>query len=472
MKFTKLLTAVINGVIDMFSLIIPIYKNEASLNELVEALKQLSIKLNHRLEVIFVVDGSPDNSQIVLQQKLKNVDFKIIILVLSRNFGAFSAVRTGMEGGTGPYYAVMAADLQEPPELILTFFETLTKGEIDIVLGERTKRQDPLFNQLAARLYWRFYQRFVQPEMPKGGIDVFGCSQTVRDTLIRLEESNSSLIGLLMWVGFRRKKIPYERKARKHGKSAWSFRKKINYLSNSIFSFSNSPIHLLTMIGFSSIILSIFFSLWILIGKFLDQIEVPGYASIVLFILFCTGINVLSSGIIGAYVWRIFENSKKRPNSIVMKKIVNHQNTLDTELHKPKLYQLKVLRDARGYLTFCEFNKEIPFYPHRIFMLSNIPKDATRGNHAHIQCNQFIICMHGSVKIMVDDGKKTRDLFFLDRPDLGVWIPKKIWTTLYEFSEDALVHVYASHYFDPNDYIHNYSEFISYKMENSEALQN
>lgn len=302
----------------MYSLIIPVYNNAESLPELVNSLDQISQQLDQPLEVVFVIDGSPDHSYQVLKQILVKISFKAVILVLSRNFGSFSAIRAGLEAAHGPYYAVMAADLQEPPELAVAFFKTLAHHETDIVLGVRAKRNDPPLSQLLAKIYWATYRRFIQKNMPRGGIDVFGCSQMVRDKLLELQESNSSLVGLLMWIGFNRTTLSYERQPRKHGKSAWSFRRKLRYLSNSIFSFSNLPIRILTALGSFSIFLSVCLGIYIAYARLVHHIELPGYASTLLIILFFTGINVLSYGIIGAYVWRIFENSKNRPQSIVM----------------------------------------------------------------------------------------------------------------------------------------------------------
>lgn len=304
----------------MYSLIIPVYNNAESLPELVSSLDQISLQLNRRLEVVFVIDGSPDHSYEVLKQVLVKVSFKAVILVLSRNFGSFAAIRAGMEAASGPYYAVMAADLQEPPELALAFFNKLANNEADIVLGVRAKRNDPFFSKLFAKIYWSCYRRFIQQSMPKGGIDIFGCNQVVRDKLLQLHESNSSLVGLLMWIGFSRTLLSYERLPRKYGKSSWSFRRKLRYLSNSIFSFSNLPIRILTALGSFSIFLSICLGFYIAYARLVHHIGLPGYASTLLIILFFTGINVLSYGIIGAYVWRIFENSKNRPQSIVMVK--------------------------------------------------------------------------------------------------------------------------------------------------------
>ena len=302
----------------MYSLIIPVYNNNESLPDLLNIITQLNHDLQGKLEAIFVIDGSPDNSYQYLRTHLSQYQFPAKILLLARNFGSFAAIRAGLKIATGDYFAVMAADLQEPPDLILEFFTALKQDEADITLGTRTQRDDPLFSRLSAQFYWYCYRHFVQKDMPPGGVDVFACNRTVRDWLLNLEESNSSLVGLLFWLGFRRKLIPYKRLKRIHGKSAWSFRKKLRYLNDSVFSFSDLPIRLLISAGVIGMMLSIIYALFLIIARVFHLIQLPGYTTTLLVILFFTASNTLSLGIIGSYVWRAFENSKGRPQVIVM----------------------------------------------------------------------------------------------------------------------------------------------------------
>src|SRR5262245_3927777 len=176
------------------SLVIPVYKNEENIAELTDALIGLCGRLGSGLEIIFVIDGSPDNSGPLLIEARKRIPCWSKIVFHSRNFGAFGAIRTGLEIGDGDYFAAMAADLQEPPELIITFFDRLAKNESDIVFGQRTGRDDPLFRTLASRFFWWVYRRLVLPDIPIGGIDLFGCNRRVRDEILQISEPNSSLI--------------------------------------------------------------------------------------------------------------------------------------------------------------------------------------------------------------------------------------------------------------------------------------
>lgn len=302
----------------MYSLVIPVYKNEESIPDLLLALDGLAQQLEGQLQVVFVVDGSPDRSAEILGESLAGRSFDARLVLLSRNFGAFAAVRAGLLEARGPLFAVMAADLQEPPELILEFFRVLDSGAVDVTIGTREGRDDPWISRLASQLFWSFYRRFVQNEMPSGGVDVFGCNLAFRDRLADLEESNSSLVGLLFWLGFRRRLIPYQRRAREHGRSAWTLARKLRYLVDSIFAFSDLPVRLLVGLGATGLGFSLVFGFLVLVARVSGLIAVPGYAATVLIISFFAGLNALGLGIIGSYVWRAFENTKGRPQAVVM----------------------------------------------------------------------------------------------------------------------------------------------------------
>jgi hypothetical protein len=216
----------------------------------------------------------------------------------------------------------MAADLQEPPQLILEFFRSLQAGEADVVVGTREAREDPWPSRLASWLFWASYRLLIQKEMPSGGVDVFGCNEVFRDKLVNLPESNSTLVGLLFWLGFRRKLVGYRRRARSRGKSAWTFRKKLRYLTDSVFAFSDLPIRLMTLLGATGITVSSILALVVTLAKLSGNIEVPGYAATVLTVIFFGGVNSLGLGIIGSYIWRTFENTKVRPHAIVMDRMI------------------------------------------------------------------------------------------------------------------------------------------------------
>ena len=299
------------------SLVIPVYKNEENIAELTEALITLCERLGSGLEIIFVIDGSPDNSGSLLIEARKRIPCRSKIVFHSRNFGAFGAIRTGLEFGDGDYFAAMAADLQEPPELITAFFDRLSKNELDIVFGQRTGRDDPLLRTFASNFFWWLYRRLVLPDVPKGGVDLFGCSRRVRDEVLQISEPNSSLIAQLFWVGFRRSFVPYARRQRAHGKSAWNTSRRVRYMMDSIFSFSDAPIQFVLFLGLFGCSLSIALGVITFVARLFGFIEQPGYATLVLVGLFFGSAILVAQGIVGSYLWRTFENTKKRPLRII-----------------------------------------------------------------------------------------------------------------------------------------------------------
>lgn len=302
----------------MPSLVIPVYKNEGSIPELLRVLGGLNASLGGELEVVFVVDGSPDQSHVLLGRMLPEAPFRSKLLLLSRNFGSFAAIRAGLHAASGPTFAVMAADLQEPPELAAAMFAALDKEPVDLVLGVRASRDDPFFSRVASDIFWSLYRKLIQPEMPARGFDMFACTREVRDQILRLPERNSSLVGLLLWVGFRRKEVSYERRARQAGRSAWTFRKKLRYMLDSVFAFTDRPVSLMLGVGGVGVCLAGIYLVVLTIAYFGGHIRQPGFATLAGLITIFGMANLVATGIVGAYAWRAFENSKARPIFIVM----------------------------------------------------------------------------------------------------------------------------------------------------------
>lgn len=303
----------------MLSLIIPVYRNEASIPELLAELQGLHQALAGALKVVFVVDGSPDRCHELLRTLLPRTGLDATLVLLTRNFGAFAAVRMGLQQARGDTFAVMAADLQEPPELVLRMQAVLAEGQADVVVAERSGRHDPFWQRWQAALFWSLYRRYVVPEMPPGGVDIFACNRAFRDALLDLGESRSSLIAQIFWLGFRRASVPYERQPRRHGQSAWTWRKKLAYLADSVFAFTDLPVRLLTRVGALGLLVAAVLGVVVLFGKLSGLIGVPGYAMTLIAILFFGALNLLSLGIVGTYAWRAYENTKQRPQAIALR---------------------------------------------------------------------------------------------------------------------------------------------------------
>lgn len=303
----------------MFSLVIPVYRNLGSLPELLRQVGALAERLPGALELVMVVDASPDGSYGYLLEHLPRQAFDSQLLLLARNFGSFAAIREGLREAKGDYLAVMAADLQEPIELMERFFTALAADEADVVVGSREGRDDPWLQRLPAQLFWSAYRRLINPEIPPGGVDVFGCTRGFASHLVALPEARSSLVGQLFWLGHRRKVFGYTRMAREHGASAWSFRRKLAYLSDSLFAFSDLPIRVLLVLGALGLGLALVLGLVVVVAKLTGKVPVPGYAALMVAMTFFAGLNALGLGLIGSYAWRAYENSKQRPLALVLK---------------------------------------------------------------------------------------------------------------------------------------------------------
>jgi glycosyltransferase involved in cell wall biosynthesis len=310
----------------MLSIVVPVFRNEKNVDRLLQELERIAAAAPVPIEVVLVVDGSPDRSLELLQQSLPRAAFSSVLVSLSRNFGAFNAVRCGLELASGDYMAVLAADLQEPADLALQFLEILRRDEADIVFATRSSRDDPWFDELSSRAFWALYRRWVLPELPPGGVNAVGCTRTVRDRLLQLREPTTNLIALFFWLGFRRAYVPYDRQLRSDGRSAWTLAKKLRYGFDSLFSFTDVPIRLLLLLGVAGTMSAVIFAILLLSASLAGRITVPGYAPTVLIVTFFGSITSLGLGILGQYVWIILQTTRGRPGYVI-----DHTETFQTD---------------------------------------------------------------------------------------------------------------------------------------------
>lgn len=301
------------------SVVVPVYRNAGSIAPLPEALERLARDVDGGLEAVFVVDGSPDESHALLRAALPAAGFSAQLVELTRNFGAFPAIRVGLERARGRVIAVMAADLQEPPALALGFLDALRDGRADVGFGVRDGRDDPPVGKLLSTLFWSLYRRLVMPDIPRGGVDVFAVTADFRDRLVALREANTSLLAQLFWLGGRRVFLPYarQRRPREYGRSAWTLRKRLKYFSDSVFAFSDLPVRILFLAGALALATATLLATVVVLARVSGWVTVPGYATTVLAILFFGAINTLGLGVVGSYAWRAFENTKARPLALV-----------------------------------------------------------------------------------------------------------------------------------------------------------
>ena len=299
------------------SVVIPVYFNELNLRKLYEELNKIVFtKLkNYNYELVFVDDGSQDKSAEIIEELIdKNKNIKLV--KLSRNFGSHNAVLAGLSECTGDMAAVISADLQDPPEIILEMLQKHEEGS-KAVIAVRKDREESFLQKLFSNTYYKIMQKIAIKNMPKGGFDCFLIDRKIIDVIVQMKEKNTSINGLILWCGFKLDKIYYVRKKREAGKSRWTLKKKIKYFTDSIMSFSFFPIRCISIIGLLFFLASFISLIVIFINKIFGNIPVQGYTTLILVLLMSSGLILLTLGIIGEYLWRIFDASRTRPTFII-----------------------------------------------------------------------------------------------------------------------------------------------------------
>lgn len=303
------------------SIVVPVYFNEENLLALYTDLKEKVLnnlsKYELDYELIFVDDGSKDNSYSVMKD-LAKLDNKIVLVKLSRNFGEHSAILAGLTKATGDFAVRKAADLQEPSDLIIKMIEKYNEGN-KVILATRADRDEPLIQRAFSSLYAFMMRKFALPNMPKGGFDSFLIDREVIDVLVSMQEKNTSLMSQILWSGFKTDTVPYTRLKREVGKSRWTLSKKIKLVIDSLLGFSYLPIRLISFMGIFFALIA-FINLCIVIYKrMVGIIDVEGYSSLLILMLFGFGIVMFSLGILGEYMWRMFDATRNRPPFIIDK---------------------------------------------------------------------------------------------------------------------------------------------------------
>lgn len=300
------------------SVVIPVYYNEENLLDLYEDLKlKLFDVVDYECELVMVDDGSGDKSFEIMEQ-LAQKDKRVKPYRLSRNFGSHGAILCGLTQSTGDCAVVKAADLQEPTELILEMVESWKSGN-NVVLAVREGREEKASQTFFANAYYWMTRKTALPTMPKTGFDTYLVDRKVIAVLESLDESNSALTGQILWSGFKTGHVYYMRRERTAGKSRWTLRKKVRLVSDTLFSFSTVPITLLESLGVLSFFGGLIWALVVFINWLIGDIPVTGWTTLFIFNLISFGVIMIALGILGEYLWRIFETSKGRPPYIIEK---------------------------------------------------------------------------------------------------------------------------------------------------------
>lgn len=298
------------------SIIIPIYNEEGNIPVLYERLTKVMKDLGESYELLFINDGSRDNS-LALVMELAQKDEAVKYLDFSRNFGHQIAVTAGIDAAKGDAMVIIDADLQDPPELILEMFEKYKEG-FEVVYAKRRKRKgETIFKKLTARLFYRTLAKITTLDIPLDTGDFRLIDRKVADVLKKMPEQNKYIRGQIAWIGFRQTYVEYDRDSRHTGETGYTLSKMIRFALDGITGFSNLPLRLATVAGFTVSGIAFLLMIYALISRLIWKDYEPGWTSLILSVLFIGGIQLITIGIIGEYINRISTNVRNRPLYVI-----------------------------------------------------------------------------------------------------------------------------------------------------------
>lgn len=302
------------------TLVIPVYNEEDNLLELYQRLKKVLDDISKDYEIIFIDDGSIDNSFDLLKG-LHNKDNNVKVLSFSRNFGHQIAITAGLDFASGNNIIFMDADLQDPPEIIPELLNKREEGN-DVVYTIRKKRYgETKFKLLTAHLYYSLINKLTGLNMPVNAGDFRLLSRRAADSLKKLQEQNRYIRGLTSWIGFHHTGIYYDRPPRYSGKTKYPLLKMLKFAIDGITSFSHIPLRFATYFGLFIAIICFVYIVYVIILKITGGYLIRGWSSTIIAILFIGSIQLICLGIIGEYMGRIYDEEKKRPIYIIMESI-------------------------------------------------------------------------------------------------------------------------------------------------------
>ena len=305
------------------SAVIACYKDEEAIPIMHKRLTEVFNKIGCKYEIIFVNDGSPDNSEDVLE-KICSSDKSTTAIFHSRNFNSQNAFTSGMKQATGDAVVLLDGDLQDPPELIEEFSKKWIDG-YDVVYGSRVDREASFFMKVAYKTFYRLFNKFSYLEIPLDAGDFSLMDRKVVDAINNTSETDRFIRGLRAWVGFKQIGVPYKRSERQFGRSTNNFIKNLNWAKKGIFSFSYFPLEFLSLFSYFIVFLSAIALLVYVVFYFIFPGSPKGITTLIVLILFIGGIQLLSISILSEYIGKILEETKKRPLYII-KKILNDRN--------------------------------------------------------------------------------------------------------------------------------------------------
>ena len=303
----------------LLSLIVPVYNEEKNLSLFFERSHKVLESLLIPFEIIFINDGSKDESLALIKSFSKNYD-SIRFIDLSRNFGHQIAVSAGLDYAKGDIICIIDADLQDPPELIPVMLDKMKKG-YEVVYAKRKNRQgESIFKTWSAKMFYRILSRLTTIEIPLDSGDFRLFDKKVLDVIRQMPEKNKFLRGQIAWAGFEQTYVEYDREARHAGETGYDFRKMLRLALDGITSFSNAPLKLVTYFGVIVSVFAFIATLFVLYSIYVIKSFVPGWGSLLISILFIGGVQMIAIGIIGEYLSRMNQNLLNRPLYVVREK--------------------------------------------------------------------------------------------------------------------------------------------------------
>lgn len=303
------------------SIIVPCFNEEESLQLFYAEMEKIKFQLNDHFEYIFVNDGSKDRTLAILRE-LNQKNNSVRYLSFSRNFGKEAALYAGLKHATGDLVTVMDADLQDPPELLLTMKSMLEKNpDLDCVGTRRTTRDgEPPIRSFFAKMFYKLINKISQVEMVDGARDFRLMRRQMVDAILEVSEYNRFSKGIFAWVGFRTEYLEYKNVERVAGKTSWSFWQLLNYSLEGIINFSDAPLTIAFLGGVAACLLAFFLIMIVIVRTLIFGDPTSGWPSMVSIILFLGGFQLLTIGILGKYIGKIFMETKKRPIYVVKEK--------------------------------------------------------------------------------------------------------------------------------------------------------
>lgn len=298
------------------SIVIPVFNEEASVAPCAQVVSSVLAGLGCGYELIFVDDGSSDGTSAEVK-RLRQGNPKVKLLRLSRNFGKERALTAGLHFATGDAMIPMDVDLQDPPELIAEFVAKWREG-YDVVYGVRRRRDgDGRIKKWTALGFYRLFNRLTEVEMPVNAGDYRLMDRRVVDVIKQFPERNRFMKGIFAWVGFRQVSVMYDRPPRRTGESRWNYWRLWNFALDGITGFSTLPLRWCGYVGFAVALFAMCYALFLFFRTLIYGVDLPGYASIMVVMLFLGGIQMLTLGILGEYIGRLYMETKQRPIYIV-----------------------------------------------------------------------------------------------------------------------------------------------------------